>query len=53
MAAAALIGVVINFVHLDPIKALFWSALPAAPLGHGMAVPRPMAVAVAAMFVTW
>ena len=27
IAAATLIGVLINFVHLDPIKALFWSAV--------------------------
>jgi Mn2+/Fe2+ NRAMP family transporter len=76
-----LIGILINFVDLDPIKALFWSAVingvVAVPL---MAVimlmamqkrvmvpfilPRPlwamgwlstasMAIAVAAMFVTW
>ncbi len=27
IGAATLIGVLINFVHLDPIKALFWSAV--------------------------
>jgi NRAMP (natural resistance-associated macrophage protein)-like metal ion transporter len=27
IAAATLVGVLINFVHLDPIKALFWSAV--------------------------
>ncbi len=27
IAAAGLIGVVLNLVHLDPIKALFWSAV--------------------------
>ena len=27
IAVATLIGILINFVHLDPIKALFWSAV--------------------------
>jgi NRAMP (natural resistance-associated macrophage protein)-like metal ion transporter len=27
IAGATLIGILINFVHLDPIKALFWSAV--------------------------
>jgi len=27
IAAATLVGVAINFVHVDPIKALFWSAV--------------------------
>ncbi len=27
IAVATLVGVFINFVHLDPIKALFWSAV--------------------------
>jgi NRAMP (natural resistance-associated macrophage protein)-like metal ion transporter len=27
IGAATLVGVLINFVHLDPIKALFWSAV--------------------------
>jgi NRAMP (natural resistance-associated macrophage protein)-like metal ion transporter len=27
IAAATLVGVLINFVHVDPIKALFWSAV--------------------------
>jgi Mn2+/Fe2+ NRAMP family transporter len=27
IAVATLIGVAINFVHIDPIKALFWTAV--------------------------
>jgi NRAMP (natural resistance-associated macrophage protein)-like metal ion transporter len=81
IAAATLIGVLINFVDLDPIKALFWSAVingvVAVPLMvvimlmamqkrvmGPFVLPRPlwaigwlstasMAIAVAAMFVTW
>jgi NRAMP (natural resistance-associated macrophage protein)-like metal ion transporter len=81
IAAATLVGVVINFVHLDPIKALFWSAVingvVAAPLmvvimlmamqrqvmgaftlppllwAMGWLSTGAMAVAVAAMFLTW
>jgi Mn2+/Fe2+ NRAMP family transporter len=81
IGAATLVGVLINFVHLDPIKALFWSAVingvVAVPLMvvimlmamqwqvmGSFTLPRPlwamgwlstgaMAVAVAAMFVTW
>jgi NRAMP (natural resistance-associated macrophage protein)-like metal ion transporter len=81
IAAATLVGVLINFVNLDPIKALFWSAvingIVAVPLMvvimlmamqervmGPFILPRPlwamgwlstaaMAVAVAAMFLTW
>jgi NRAMP (natural resistance-associated macrophage protein)-like metal ion transporter len=81
IATATLIGILINFVDLDPIKALFWSAVingvVAVPLMvvimlmamqrrvmGSFTLPRPlwamgwlssasMAVAVAAMFVTW
>jgi Mn2+/Fe2+ NRAMP family transporter len=35
IAAATLIGVLINFVDLDPIKALFWSAV----INGAVAVP--------------
>jgi Mn2+/Fe2+ NRAMP family transporter len=27
IAAASIVGIFINFIHLDPIKALFWSAV--------------------------
>ncbi len=81
IAAATLVGVAINFVDLDPIKALFWSAVingvVAVPLMvvimlmamqrrvmGAFTLPRllwvigwlstaAMAVAVAAMFLTW
>jgi len=81
IAAATLIGVLINFVDLDPIKALFWAAVingvVAVPLMvvimlmamqkrvmGAFILPRPLwamgwlstaalAVAVAAMFLTW
>jgi Mn2+/Fe2+ NRAMP family transporter len=81
IAAATLIGISINFLDIDPIKALFWSAVlngvVAVPLMAVIMVmamqprvmgpfvlPRPlwmmgwlttavMAVAVAAMFLTW
>jgi NRAMP (natural resistance-associated macrophage protein)-like metal ion transporter len=81
IAAATLVGVLINFVHLDPIKALFWSAvingvvavplmvvimlmamqrqvmgaftLPPLLWAMGWLSTGAMAVAVAAMFVTW
>ena len=81
IAAATLIGVLINFVDLDPIKALFWSAvingvvavplmavimllamqrrvmgpfiLPRSLWAMGWLSTASMAVAVAAMFVTW
>jgi Mn2+/Fe2+ NRAMP family transporter len=81
IAVATLIGMLINFVGIDPIKALFWAAVlngvVAVPLMvvimimavqkrvmGAFTVPRPlwamgwlstaaMAVAVAAMFLTW
>jgi NRAMP (natural resistance-associated macrophage protein)-like metal ion transporter len=81
IGAATLVGVLINFVHLDPIKALFWSAvingvvavplmvvimlmamqrqvmgaftLPRLLRAMGWLSTAAMAVAVAAMFVTW
>jgi Mn2+/Fe2+ NRAMP family transporter len=81
IAAATLVGVLINFVHLDPIKALFWSAvingvvavplmvvimlmamqrqvmgaftLPPLLWAMGWLSTAAMAVAVAAMFLTW
>jgi Mn2+/Fe2+ NRAMP family transporter len=81
IAAATLIGILINFVDLDPIKALFWSAvingivavplmvvimlmamqrqvmgsftLPRSLWAMGWLSTASMAIAVAAMFVTW
>jgi Mn2+/Fe2+ NRAMP family transporter len=58
IALSTLIGVLINFIGLDPIKALFWSAVTngvvAAPL---MAIIMLMAmrrdVMVVRMFATW
>jgi Mn2+/Fe2+ NRAMP family transporter len=67
IAVATLVGVVLNFTPLDPIKALFWSAV----INGVAAVPimvmimlmasrktvmgqfAAMAVAAIAMFATW
>ena len=45
IAAATLVGVVINFVHLDPIKALFWSAV----INGVVAVPLMVVIMLMAM----
>jgi NRAMP (natural resistance-associated macrophage protein)-like metal ion transporter len=45
IAAATLVGVLINFVHLDPIKALFWSAV----INGVVAVPLMVVIMVMAM----
>jgi NRAMP (natural resistance-associated macrophage protein)-like metal ion transporter len=45
IAAASLIGVLINFVHLDPIKALFWSAV----INGVVAVPLMVVIMLMAM----
>jgi NRAMP (natural resistance-associated macrophage protein)-like metal ion transporter len=45
IAAATLIGVLINFVDLDPIKALFWSAV----INGVVAVPLMAAIMLMAM----
>ena len=45
IAAATLVGVLINFVHLDPIKALFWSAV----INGVVAVPLMVVIMLMAM----
>ena len=45
IGAATLIGVLINFVHLDPIKALFWSAV----INGVVAVPLMVVIMLMAM----
>ena len=45
IGAATLIGVLINFVHLDPIKALFWSAV----INGVVAVPLMIVIMLMAM----
>jgi len=45
IAAASLVGVLINFVHLDPIKALFWSAV----INGIVAVPLMVVIMLMAM----
>ena len=45
IAAATLVGIVINFVHLDPIKALFWSAV----INGVVAVPMMVVIMMMAM----
>ena len=45
IAAASLVGVLINFVHLDPIKALFWSAV----INGVVAVPLMVVIMLMAM----
>ena len=45
IAAATLVGVLINFVHLDPIKALFWSAV----INGVVAVPLMIVIMLMAM----
>ncbi len=45
IAAATLVGVAINFVHLDPIKALFWSAV----INGVVAVPLMIVIMLMAM----
>jgi Mn2+/Fe2+ NRAMP family transporter len=45
IAAATLIGVLINFVDLDPIKALFWSAV----INGVVAVPLMVVIMLMAM----
>ena len=45
IAAATLIGVVINFVDLDPLKALFWSAV----INGVVAVPLMVVIMLMAM----
>jgi NRAMP (natural resistance-associated macrophage protein)-like metal ion transporter len=45
IGAATLIGVLINFVHLDPIKALFWSAV----INGIVAVPLMVVIMLMAM----
>ncbi|MBV8576317.1 MAG: divalent metal cation transporter [Acetobacteraceae bacterium] len=45
IVAATLVGVAINFVHLDPIKALFWSAV----INGVVAVPLMIVIMLMAM----
>jgi Mn2+/Fe2+ NRAMP family transporter len=45
ITAATLVGVAINFVHLDPIKALFWSAV----INGVVAVPLMVVIMLMAM----
>jgi NRAMP (natural resistance-associated macrophage protein)-like metal ion transporter len=45
IGAATLVGVLINFVHLDPIKALFWSAV----INGVVAVPLMIVIMLMAM----
>src|SRR6201987_3990997 len=45
IGAATLVGVLINFVHLDPIKALFWSAV----INGVVAVPLMVVIMLMAM----
>jgi len=45
IAAATLVGVAINFVHVDPIKALFWSAV----INGVVAVPLMVVIMLMAM----
>ena len=45
IAAATLVGVLINFVHVDPIKVLFWSAV----INGVVAVPLMAVIMVMAM----